>query len=349
MRHSTLGTGPGSRIRVQAYDEPGQVSACGRIGLRLAPEFTTHVRTNPARPLNMPVDLMASSPRSASSVRLRNGRLIDLCGMAQRSRLIWRGEAQVGWRPLRLAYEIEGRDVAVVLALQRRLVGVPLVTRINRGPMFSAQRPSGRSCFRSWRASVEWGHLLFGGRWLTHLPWQTHLTIAASSLKRVSILPDGKGGRRLVSTHDPSRRSSIASPITGARASASHRRLASVVVEESAEAHEWMIERHLDNMREGLSRSRREIPSCAAGVWQVRLCAARLPRGGAGGRPDTPAGRRDRRFYRRVVRAAGTQGEGGQSAHLERHHRNAAPGLPALRRRRHQFRSRVPRFQGRDE
>lgn len=182
-------------------------------------------------------------------------RLIDLCGMVHSVQAFGYGEAkaQVGWRPLRLAYEIEGRDVAVVLALQRRLVGVPLVTRINRGPMFLGSAPE-RQIVLSVLESLRWnrGHLLFGGP----------LVIAPA----LADTPDNRSVLAEAGFH-PTRRQGWASarldltrPLEAIFDSFAHNwrksiRFAQkagvrVVVEESAEAHEWMIERHLDNMRE---------------------------------------------------------------------------------------------------
>src|SRR5688572_8455579 len=48
------------------------------------------------------------------------------------------GKRAQGWRPERLVFANGGEAVALCQVLVRRVVGLPLVARINRGPMFLA-------------------------------------------------------------------------------------------------------------------------------------------------------------------------------------------------------------------
>lgn len=55
------------------------------------------------------------------------------------------GEAQrvtEGWRVNRLVVELGGKEVAICQVLEKRLVGVCVLSRINRGPMFLEENPS---------------------------------------------------------------------------------------------------------------------------------------------------------------------------------------------------------------
>ena len=72
------------------------------------------------------------------------------------------GEAKAaeGWGVERLVFEQHGRPLAICQVLVKRLLGLPVAARINRGPQFLAVRPSdadGRAVYAALRQRWRFG------------------------------------------------------------------------------------------------------------------------------------------------------------------------------------------------
>ncbi len=72
------------------------------------------------------------------------------------------GEAKAaeGWRVERLVFERHGQPLAICQVLVKRLLGLPVAARINRGPQFLAARPSdadGRAVYAALRQRWRFG------------------------------------------------------------------------------------------------------------------------------------------------------------------------------------------------
>lgn len=65
-----------------------------------------------------------------------------------------------GWTPTRVAFEIDGRPVALCQILERRLAGIRLLSRVSRGPLFLDAAPSPDTVLAVYRALKRgWGRL----------------------------------------------------------------------------------------------------------------------------------------------------------------------------------------------
>lgn len=65
-----------------------------------------------------------------------------------------------GWAPTRVAFEIDGRAVAICQILERRIAGIRLLSRVSRGPLFLDAAPSPATILAVYRALKRgWGRL----------------------------------------------------------------------------------------------------------------------------------------------------------------------------------------------
>jgi hypothetical protein len=164
------------------------------------------------------------------------------------------GEAKAskGWHVSRQLLSLQGRPVAIVQALELRIMGLRLVTRINRGPMFLVSDPADQLVTAVYRAvRNRWGRLPFGLLLLAPALEERPENLAI--MARAGLRPrkgNGWGSARLdlgqpieevFQRFDHNWRKSIR---------ASERAGVTVRVAETEADHEWMIERHLQNMAE---------------------------------------------------------------------------------------------------
>ena len=162
------------------------------------------------------------------------------------------GEAKAnhGWHVARLLVRHMDRPVAIVQTLERRVFGIRLVTRINRGPIFLSADPPRRSCWRSISRCKALGPVAL---WL--------LSIAPAltdGTENQRILADA-GYRRRNEEYWASARIDLnqdADEIFRSfdsnwrnRIRAGLRRGVTVRTTDDDAHFDWMIERHLDNMR----------------------------------------------------------------------------------------------------
>lgn len=162
-------------------------------------------------------------------------------------------KARDGWTVDRQLLTQHGRPVAIVQALERRILGLRLVTRINRAPIFLVADPDPELILAVYRAiRSRWGRFPFGilliAPGLEDTPQNRSLLLQAGFRRRQR--GNGWGSARLDLRQDTSAvfdsfehnwRKSIRS---------GHREGVTVQVANSEAAHDWMIERHLANMAE---------------------------------------------------------------------------------------------------
>ena len=161
-------------------------------------------------------------------------------------------KASNGWHVTRQLVAQDGRPVAIVQALEKRVLGLRLVTRINRAPMFLVAQPGPALVLAVYRAiRNRWGRLPFGilliAPALEETPENQALMVRAGYRRRKG---NGWGSARLDLTRE----------ITAVFDSFEHnwrksiragvREGVTVTVVDSEADHEWMIERHLANMAE---------------------------------------------------------------------------------------------------
>ena len=164
------------------------------------------------------------------------------------------GEAKAtkGWYVNRQLLSFAGRPVAIVQALEKRVLGKRVVTRINRGPMFLVAEPPEHLVLAVYRGvRNHWGRLPFGV--LLMAPALENTAENKAILKKAGFRPrkgNGWGSARL----------DLARPIDAVFDGLDHRwrkairasvREGVVVQVADSEAdHQWMIKRHLQNMAE---------------------------------------------------------------------------------------------------
>lgn len=164
------------------------------------------------------------------------------------------GEAKgsKGWHVSRQLLSLAGRPVAIVQALEKRVAGLRVVTRINRGPMFLTPDAPAYVVTAVYRAvRKRWGRLPFGVLLLA--PALEDRPENRAILARAGFRPrkgNGWGSARLdlalpiddvFQTFEHNWRKSIR---------AADKAGVTVKVADAEADHEWMIERHLQNMAE---------------------------------------------------------------------------------------------------
>ncbi|MDC9826312.1 GNAT family N-acetyltransferase [Devosia sp. ZB163] len=179
-------------------------------------------------------------------------RLLEQADRAHSVQVFGYGEAKAskGWRVSRQLLSSQGRPVAIVQALEKRVLGLRVVTRINRGPMFLMPDPPAHLVTAVYRAvRNRWGRLPFG------------ILLLAPALEdkpENRVIMADAGFRPRKGNGWGSARLDLTQPIEAVFQSFEHNwrkaiRAAdkagvSVRVVDTEADHEWMIERHLQNM-----------------------------------------------------------------------------------------------------
>lgn len=164
------------------------------------------------------------------------------------------GQAKAGrgWAVNRQLLVQDGRPVAIVQALERRVLGLRLATRINRAPMFLAPQPTSDLVVAVYRAiRNHWGRLPFGilliAPALEDTPDNRALMLKAGFRRRQgngwgsARLDLGRETSALFDSFEHNWRKSIRSGIKAG---------VTVQAVDTEADHEWMVERHLANMAE---------------------------------------------------------------------------------------------------
>lgn len=161
-------------------------------------------------------------------------------------------KAASGWHVSRQLLTQAGRPVAVVQALEKRILGVRVATRINRGPMLLVANPTAQLVTDVYHAvRNRWGRLPFGVLLLAPALLDTEQNRAI--MARAGFRPrrgNGWGSARLdlrqqidavFQSFEHSWRKAIR---------AADKAGVTVRVVDGEAEHEWMIDRHLQNMAE---------------------------------------------------------------------------------------------------
>jgi len=191
---------------------------------------------------------------TATDDRMRWERLLGKAERAHSVQAFGYGAAKGanGWRVSRQLISAGGRPVAIVQALEKRVLGIRLATRINRGPMFLVAEPSAELMVAVYRA-VRRHFAPFHFGVLVIAPALEETPESRDILRRAGFIArkaSGWGSARL----------DLARPIDEVFQSFEHSWRKAIRAAEKAgvtvrvatdEAeHEWMIERHLQNMAE---------------------------------------------------------------------------------------------------
>jgi hypothetical protein len=158
--------------------------------------------------------------------------------------------ASGGWGVTRLVFERAGKPVAICQVLDERVLGLPVVHRINRGPLFL-----GAPCADTVRAVLT--ALRRRWRWLTNGVLLVAPAIQASDENRRLLAGAGFRARRAAgwqsSVLDLGKdEAALRKGLTSAwrnHLKVSERAGMTLDVSSSAETVEWMLARHADNMR----------------------------------------------------------------------------------------------------
>jgi CelD/BcsL family acetyltransferase involved in cellulose biosynthesis len=156
------------------------------------------------------------------------------------------------WTPVRVRFRLDGRIVAFATVLELRVLGLRLVARVNRGPVFLEADPPAATIRAIYRAlRNRWGRIDRG--LLMIAPALPHGEAASALLResgyrRRQDLGWASGRVDLTRTEDD-----IWAGMTTAfrnRCRKSEAAGASVRVAADAESFDWMIARHIENMAE---------------------------------------------------------------------------------------------------
>jgi CelD/BcsL family acetyltransferase involved in cellulose biosynthesis len=186
--------------------------------------------------------------------RTRWERLLGQADRAHSVQAFGYGEAKAanGWWVSRHLIAAGGRPVAIVQALEKRVLGIRLATRINRGPMFLVAEPSAElmvavySAVRRHFAPFHFGILLIAPA-LEETPDNREILRRAGFIARKA---SGWGSARLDLTRPVDEVFQSFEHNWRKAIRAADKAGVTVRVATDEAAHEWMIERHLQNMAE---------------------------------------------------------------------------------------------------
>ena len=197
-------------------------------------------------------------------------------------------KAKTGWHPRRLAIDRAGKPVALCLVLDKRLAGVRVASRVNRGPMLLDQAdPDIAGIYRALRRSSRFPL----GRPLLIGPALPDTDMAAQLARGAGYRPLRRTGwgsayldlRQAESELRKHLRQSWRRHLT-----VSERHGLTLRISQTRDDVAWMIDRHVENMREkgfdkptaALVRAMHEAAPDDFLVFQV--CLDGTPVGGAG-------------------------------------------------------------------
>jgi len=156
------------------------------------------------------------------------------------------GKAAKGWTVTRIAFEQAGRTIAVATVLERRILGIRILARVNRGPMFCDAAPSfetQRDVHRALRRAFR-GPLMIAPA-LVHSA-QSHAALRAAGFH---LRHDNgwRSGRIDLSPSEDQLWSGFASTFRN-RARQAAKQGAELRIAGDEASFEWMLARHAENM-----------------------------------------------------------------------------------------------------
>ena len=163
------------------------------------------------------------------------------------------GKAAKGWTVQRVAITIDGHFVAIATVLELRRVGIRLVSRINRGPLLLEPAPSDERVVAVYAALRQhWGRL--GRGLLLIAPALQHGEHSAALLRHAGfrLRQDNIGWRSglIDLANDEAAIWASFSSTFRNRVRKAEKSGAALEIAADAEAFEWMLARHAENMRD---------------------------------------------------------------------------------------------------
>ena len=161
------------------------------------------------------------------------------------------GKAADGWTIRRVRFDVDGKPAAIATVLERRVLGITLLRRINRGPVFLSAKPPAAQLDAVYTAiRRRWGRLWHGLLLMapTGAGTDPQSTLARLGYRRRS--PQGWRSGRLDLTRTEADIWAGFAPGFRNRYRKAEAAGARLVVSGSDEAFEWMIGKHLRNMAE---------------------------------------------------------------------------------------------------
>ncbi|HTM76358.1 MAG TPA: GNAT family N-acetyltransferase, partial [Devosia sp.] len=183
-------------------------------------------------------------------------RLLALAAQPQLTQTFAYGAAKAAknWRVVRVCLSIGDRPVAVCQVLEKRVLGIRVVSRINRGPTMLDRQPSAERILAVYRAVRQrWGHWYSGPLSIAPaLPQGAEsdaLLHKAGFMRRPTKVHGWWSGRIDLAPSLEAIRAGFASTFRN-RLKKSLASGLTLRVASDSETVDWMIERHLDNMRD---------------------------------------------------------------------------------------------------
>jgi len=157
------------------------------------------------------------------------------------------GKRAAGWRPRRVVFMRNDRPLAAATVLEGRPLGIRLLTRVNRGPFFFDAEPSAADIFavhaalrRRWRGPLLIGPALVDSS-------RTREVLRKLGLRR---RVDGwTSGRISLERSEEELWASYSSPFRN-QVRQGEKTGASIDVSQAPAAYRWMVEQHVQNMRD---------------------------------------------------------------------------------------------------
>jgi hypothetical protein len=186
------------------------------------------------------------------------------------------GKRAMGWSVRRAIFSLGPRPIAFATVLERRLFGVRIATRVNRGPVFLETAPdpeTERSVYEALRR--HWRGPLLIAPALPQGERSAALLRDAGYIRRQQ--QGWRSGRIDLTPGEDAIWAHFGATFRN-RARAAARAAPELHIAEDAATYEWLIERHVENMREkqfkgpspGLLRALREAAPKAVTVFQAR-------------------------------------------------------------------------------
>ncbi|MEP6808636.1 MAG: GNAT family N-acetyltransferase [Chthoniobacterales bacterium] len=194
------------------------------------------------------------------------------------------GKRATGWQVRRAIFSLGRRPIAFATVLERYLLGVRVATRVNRGPVFLQPVPDAeteRSVYRALRHHWR-GPLLIAPA----LPQDERSAAILRSAGYIRRQQPGWRSGKVDLTADPDAIWASLGATFRNRTRAAEKTGPEFHIAEDAASYEWLIERHVENMRrkrfrgpsQDLLRALRDATPAAVTVFQLRQ--RRLPLAG---------------------------------------------------------------------
>ncbi len=162
------------------------------------------------------------------------------------------GKAATGWPARRVVFLADGRPVAFTVVLQMQRFGIGLLNRVNRGPIFLSAKPPDEQIIAVYKALRR----RFGRLWTLPLLIAPALPqgergdrLLRAAGYRYRAPSSWKSGRIDLTVSEEQLWASFSSTFRN-RTRAAEKAGAELRISDDADAYEWMIARHLENMEE---------------------------------------------------------------------------------------------------